>query len=202
MGRTDQHWSSLHDAGRLDIVYECIVTSLFLSHGLRRDVIFNATLSGPPNPPVHLRIDGAQLYDVRTDQETWYTIIKKMLSNKTHPGITATKTSFEALLKAKAQTAQVYVLEEGGKDINDVEIDLNPLFVLGDHVGLPKKTETYALRFGEKISLGKVPYLAASCINILNFLIDQQNSSNNEKARQETQTDAENQEDSETNPQN
>jgi tRNA pseudouridine-54 N-methylase len=44
--------------------------------------------------------------------------------------------------------------------------------VLGDHVGLPKKAEIFALRFGEKISLGKQPYLAASCITVINYLLD------------------------------
>ena len=161
MGRTDTHWTSLHDAGRLDIVYECIVTSLFLSHGLRRDVNFNAVLNGPPNPPVHLHINGVELYDVRTDIETWQVILKKALSGKVHPGVTKTKKSFEALLKEKATSHAVYVLEEGGKPLSHIEIAENPLFVLGDHVGLPKKTESFALRFGEKISLGRQPYLAA-----------------------------------------
>ncbi len=174
LGKTDSHWSSLHDAGRLDIVYECIVTSMFLSHGLRRDVTFNAILNGPPNPPLHMQIDGATLFDVRTDLETWYAIFKKILNSKPHPGITTSKTSFESLLKTKAQTAHVYVLEEGGKDVANIQFDRNPLFILGDHVGLPKKAETYALRFGEKISLGRTPYLAASCINILNYLLDRQ----------------------------
>jgi tRNA (pseudouridine54-N1)-methyltransferase len=173
MGRTDAHWTSLHDAGRLDIVYECIVTSLFLSHGLRRDVNFNAVLNGPPNPPTHLHINGIELYDVRTDIETWQAILRKALSGKAHPGVTTTKTSFEALLKQKAQSHQVYVLEEGGKPLSEIEIDDKPLFIIGDHVGLPKKTETFALRFGEKISLGKQPYLAASCITILNYTLDQ-----------------------------
>jgi len=174
MGRTDSHWTSLHDAGRLDIVYECIVTSLFLSHGLRRDVNFNVVLNGPPHPPTHLHINGVELYDVRTDIETWQVILKKMLSGKAHPGVTTTKTSFEALLKKKATSHAVYVLEEGGKPLSSIEIADNPLFIVGDHVGLPKKTESFALRFGEKISLGRQPYLAASCITILNYMLDQQ----------------------------
>jgi tRNA (pseudouridine54-N1)-methyltransferase len=183
IGRTDQNWINLHDAGRLDIVYECIVTSLFLSHGLRRDVTFNAVLNGPPSPPLHLHINGAELYDVRTDVLTWQTIIRKMLSGKTHPGITLSKTSFEAILKTKAETAQIYVLEEGGKDVAEIELDQNPVFVLGDHVGLPKKAESFALRFGEKISLGKQPYLAASCITVLNYLLDRQEKKMNAKAQ-------------------
>ena len=175
LGRTDSHWTSLHDAGRLDIVHECIVTSLFLSHGLRRDVTFHAVLNGPPTPPLHLQINGAQLYDVRTDMETWQTILKKALSHKSHPGITMDKTSFEVLVKEKSDKNSIYVLEEGGKTIADIDVKPNPLFVLGDHVGLPKNAERFVMRYGEKISLGKQPYLAASCITILNYLLDQKN---------------------------
>ena len=173
IGQTDANFHSLHDAGRLDIVHECIVSSLFLSHGLRRDVAFHAILNGPPNPPIHIQIDGSILYDVRTDMDTWHQILKKTLFGKPHPGITKDKTSFEALLKTKAQTRQIYVLEEDGKDLSEVSLGENSLFILGDHVGLPKKAELFAQRFGEKISLGKQPYLAASCITIINYTLDQ-----------------------------
>jgi tRNA (pseudouridine54-N1)-methyltransferase len=78
------------------------------------------------------------------------------------------------LIKAKAEESKIYVLEEGGKDIFETKIGEKPIFVLGDHVGLPKKVEAFALRYGEKISLGRKPYLAASCITILNYLLDRQ----------------------------
>ncbi|HLC00318.1 MAG TPA: tRNA (pseudouridine(54)-N(1))-methyltransferase TrmY [Candidatus Bathyarchaeia archaeon] len=175
LGRTDSHWFSLHDAGRLDVVHECVVAGLFLSHGLRRDVTFHAILNGPPTPPIRIQINGAELYDVRTDMETWQSILKKTLSRKPHPGITTDRTSFEALVKTKAETSSIYVLEEGGKNVETLEFAEKPLFVLGDHVGLPKNAERFALRYGEKISLGKQPYLAASCITILNYLLDQKN---------------------------
>lgn len=171
-GRTDSKFSSLREAGRLDVVQECIVASLFLSHGLRRNVVFHALLSGPPSPPLHLKVDGGTLRDVRTDQETWRDILKKVLSRKSHPGLSIEKKSFEALLKEKACETSIYVLEEGGKDIFEVGLDNNPIFVLGDHIGLPKKVEGFAVRYGEKVSLTKQPYLAASCITILNYLLD------------------------------
>jgi tRNA (pseudouridine54-N1)-methyltransferase len=164
----------MHDAGRMDIVHECIVASLFLSHGLRRNVIFHAVLNGPPKPPLHLQIRGSELYDVRTDIDTWQVILKKTINQKPHPGVEVIKTGYEALLKERAETNHVYVLEENGKNIIETEIKSNPIFVLGDHVGLPKKAEAFALRYGEKISLGKQPYLAASCITILNYLLDLQ----------------------------
>jgi tRNA (pseudouridine54-N1)-methyltransferase len=171
-GRTDSKFMNLVEAGRLDLVHECIVASFFLSHGLRRNVWFHAFLSGPPNPPLHLKIDGRTLYDVRTDQQTWTGILRKILAGKNHPGIELNRTSFEVLLKAKADEASVYVLEEDGKDINEISIGRNSVFVLGDHIGLPKTVENFALRYGEKLSLGKQPYLAASCITIINYLLD------------------------------
>jgi tRNA (pseudouridine54-N1)-methyltransferase len=172
IGKTNAQWKNLHDAGRLDIVHECIVASLFLSHGIRKNVVFHAVLNGPPNPPLHLKICGEKLHNVRTDQQTWTQILKKVLSRKQHPGINVSKTSFEALIRIKAQNSQIYVLEENGKDINQIQIAENPVFILGDHVGLPKKVESFALRFGQKVSLGKKPYLAAACITILNYILD------------------------------
>jgi tRNA (pseudouridine54-N1)-methyltransferase len=174
MGKTNAAFDNLHDAGRMDIVHECIVASLFLSHGIRRDVNFHVVLNGPPNPPLHIRIDGGRIYDVRTDVDTWKEILRKVIVGKSHPGLSVDKSSFEGLLKAEAQTHKIYVLEEGGKDITETELSDNAVFVLGDHVGLPKKAETFALRYGEKISLGKQPYLAASCITIINYLLDRQ----------------------------
>ena len=174
IGKTNNVFNNLHDAGRLDITYECIIASLFLSHGLRKNVIFHSILNGPPNPPLHIKIDGAKLFDVRTDVWTWQKILKKVIGGKSHPGITVTKKSFELLLKEKSNSKQIFVLEEDGKKIDKISFHQNPIFVLGDHIGLPRKVENLALRYGEKISLGDIPYLASSCINILNYLLDQQ----------------------------
>ncbi len=173
LGRTSSDWASLHDSGRLDVIVECVVAGLFLSHGIRRDTVFQAVLNGPPTPPVLITVDGSRLYDVRTDQETWTTILRRTLSGKPHPGITMAKRSFEQLVKAKAETNHsVYILEEDGSDIRDEAIASSPVFVLGDHVGLPRNAERFALRYGEKISLGKTPYLAATCISIINYVLD------------------------------
>ena len=173
-GRSDSSFSNLHDAGRLDIVHECIIAGLFLSHGIRKNTIIHAVLNGPPNPPLHIEINGDRLFNVRTDIDTWQTILRKVLAGRQHPGIKTSRTSFESLLKTKAEASSVYILEEGGKDVAQAEFASDSVFVLGDHIGLPKKTEVYALRYGEKISLGKQPYLAASCITILNYLMDHQ----------------------------
>jgi len=167
-GRTDSNFSNLMEGGRLDVVYQCILTSIFSSHRHRKN-IFHAILNGPPNPPLHIEVIGTELRDARVDEQSWNDIIKKVLSGKNHPGIKIEKMSFQDLVKQKGK---VYVLEEKGKDILEIDFENNPVFVLGDHVGLPKKDEKFALRYGEKISLGRCLYLSASAIDIVNWVLD------------------------------
>jgi len=91
-----------------------------------------------------------------------------------HAGISTVRQSFEALLKERSEKAEIYVLEEGGRSISEMRFGEPLVFVLGDHVGLPKKVEGFALRYGQKVSLGRQKYLAASCITILNYHLDRQ----------------------------
>jgi tRNA pseudouridine-54 N-methylase len=168
-GRTDGSFRNLREAGRLDVVYQCLLTAFFTSGAIRRDVIFHAVLGGPPHPPVHLIFDGRHLRDVRTDERTWEDILRKVLSCGVHQGIELRRESFQEVLKTKQN---IFILEESGEDILDVNLRENPVFVLGDQVGLPRKDEKFALRFGTKISLGRKPYLAASCVDIINHILD------------------------------
>ena len=170
-GRTDGNFRSLREAGRLDVVYQCILLAFFTSGAIRRDVILHVILGGPPRPPLHLIVDGRELRNVRTDERTWEEILRKVLSGGSHPGIRVERGSFQELLRAMSRR-EIYVLEEKGQDIRSVRFGESPVFVLGDHVGLPKKDEAFALRFGKKISIGKRPYLAATCIDIINYLLD------------------------------
>lgn len=171
-GFTNGDFKSLREAGRLDLIHQCAVSALFLSHAIRKDAVFHAILNGPPMPPLHLKIEGSALRDVRTDEDTWFGILKKILKGGTHPGISVAKESFQEVVSGGQN---VFVLEEGGKDATRTDFGENPLFVLGDQVGLPKREEGFALRNGGKLSLGKTRYLAAGCVNILNFLMDVRN---------------------------
>jgi len=170
-GRTDGNFRSLREAGRLDVVYQCILFAFFTSGAIRRDVIFHTILGGPPRPPLHLIVDGRKLRDVRTDERSWETILRKALSGSSHPGIYTERESFQGLLRSM-RNRNIFVLEEKGQDIRNTDFGADPVFILGDQVGLPKKDEAFALRFGTKISLGKKPYLAATCIDIINYLLD------------------------------
>lgn len=169
-GRTDGNFASLREAGRLDLVYQCALMALFRSHGIRRDVVFDAILGGPPRPPLHLTVDGATLRDVRVDERSWEDILRTVLGGGSHPGVTTSKESLQGLTR---DMDGIFVLHERGADAASLDFGADPVFVLGDQVGLPKKDEGYLLRRGTKVSLGRTSYLAASCISILNYMLDQ-----------------------------
>jgi|SRR3989344_7200487 len=171
-GFTSSNFKNLRDSGRLDLVSHCIISSFFLSHKTRKDVTLHIILNGPPNPPLYIKIEGSKLYDTRTDEETIGIILKNVLSNNKHPGFEISKKSFQELIKELSEENEIYVLEEKGELIENIRLKDNVAFVLGDQVGLPKKEELFALRYGKKISLGKTVYLAADCITILNYNLD------------------------------
>lgn len=168
-GHTGPAFQNLREAGRLDVVYQCILMSLFRSHAIRRDVKFHAILGGPPHPPLELVVDGEELSDVRTDENTWEGLLRKALSGRDHPGITLKKNSLQQLVKEKKN---IYVLEESGESIRTIDLGTDPVFVLGDQVGLPKKDEEFVLRYGKKVSIGQKAYLASACICIINYILD------------------------------
>lgn len=169
-GRTDSRFRSLREAGRLDVVYQCILMSLFTSHAIRRDVTFHAILGGSPSPPLELVVNGKTLRDIHLDERTWEDILRKVLSGKTHPGISIKKNSLQQLVKDKNN---IFVLEESGESIKTIDLGADPVFVLGDQIGLPKKDEEFVLRYGKKVSIGGRAYLASACICIINYILDQ-----------------------------
>ena len=168
-GRTDSKFKNLWDGGRLDVVYQCIFMALFRSKSIRRDVKFHAILNGPPNPPLELIIDGATLSDIRLDEHSWEGIIRNALSGIYHPGVHIQKNSLQRFIKEKND---VFVLEESGENIRTIDLGADPIFVLGDQIGLPKKEEKFVLRYGKKVSLGRSHYLAATSVSIINYILD------------------------------
>ena len=162
--------------GRMDLVARCICNALWISHDLRRDSCIHVVACGSPNPPVVISFYGNRLRDVSPDERNIAAWIKKALARKRkNPGITIRKLSFQQLIEelASSEGNFFYILHEKGRDIARVKLKENPVFVLGDHIGLPKKEEKFVERFEhEKISLGTTSYLASQCITVLHYELD------------------------------
>ncbi len=160
--------------GRMDLVARCVCNALWLSHDLRRDACIHIVACGSPNPPKVITFYGSLLRGVSPDERSIASWIKKASKGK-NPGIRVRhRQSFQELISELAADGRFfYVLHEKGKDIEDVNLKEDAVFILGDHLGLPVKEESFVTRFPhEKISLGTTAYLASQCITIINYILD------------------------------
>ena len=187
--------------GRMDVGCRALTQAIWLSHDIRRDTNFYLVCEGPPNPPVTIMFLGKLIKRVSPDERNIASWINRSLDIvnsaknssmakenwlKVQEGIRVRKIGFIPLLRElkEKEGHEVYVLHEKGEAFEDActEIDdLKPLtFVLGDHLGLPKKEEDYVLNIigAKKISLGKKSYLASSCIAIVHYLLDKKSEGN------------------------
>jgi tRNA (pseudouridine54-N1)-methyltransferase len=173
----------LPGAGRIDLVCRCVTSAIWLSHALRKDVVFHAVLEGPDRPPKLISFYSNDLKAVSPDERNVASHINHALKLgynlklneevEVSPGIKIAKKSFEEFVKEKSRTTQLFYLHPKGEDIRKVKFDKDVCFILGDHLGLPKATEKLLKKLNiKRVSLGKTEYLASHCITICNYEID------------------------------
>ncbi len=168
-------------AGRMDIICRCIAQSLFVSHGIRRDVEVYVLLLGSPDPPKALKIVGSEVRYMAPDERNVGGIIRKALSldvdkdwRISSPGVYVARKNLEELLEELSRVYEIVYLREDGVDIRDVACDLkNPLFVLGDHIGLKEEDERLVLKYAKMVvSVSKLSLQADQCIVIVHYELD------------------------------
>ncbi len=170
--------------GRLDIIARSINAALWLSHGMRRNVVFHTILHGPPEPPVYIRFEGSKLRKVQPDEQNIIKFIKKALERmkpdrevESTPGVFVTRKSFQELLEEHSDKEIILLDENGGHGPERIQElareGKNMFIILGDYEDLtPEEKNLVKDMRGETVGLGPVPYLASHCIVITNWLID------------------------------
>lgn len=170
---------NLMKAGRMDIVCNVIISAFFLSNDTRQDVKLHLIFEGPPNPPVHLIFE----YDseMPISKKDVAGLIKRMLYkcpreagviNNVFPGCFVEKKSFEALVKElDSEGKNVFLLDEGGKDMRDLEIKGNEVYIIGDQDGFPVNKSKF-LKQIDKISVSPRILFASQVFTIVHNEID------------------------------
>ena len=175
----------LMKAGRLDIAVHTVIAAFFLSNKIRTDVRLHLVFSGPPTPPRHLEFK--PVTEGKTGEDKIYlnkkdvaTIIKKMLykykegiKNEVFPGYWVQKKGFLELVKELNEEGRdLYILDADGEDIREADIGENPIFILGDHLGLPSKEYKRLKQICKPVSIGKRTYFASQTVAIVNNELD------------------------------
>ncbi len=168
-------------AGRMDILCRCVAQALFISHGIRKNVEVYLHLLGPPDPPKTIRIVGSEVRRMAPDERNVAGHIRKALGvkvggnwKKVHSGVYISKKDLKELLDELSQTYNIYYLKEDGTDIREILDDIeNPLFVLGDHIGVSTEHERILSAYiCDTIKVSPLSLQADQCIVIVHYELD------------------------------
>jgi tRNA (pseudouridine54-N1)-methyltransferase len=181
---------NLQESGRIDIAIHTVIASFFLSHKIRTDTKLHMIFAGPPTPPRHLEIfpvtEGKtgidKIYLAKTNVSA---VLKKMLykyredeKHEVFPGFWIEKKGFLELVQDLAEEGRnIYLLDDEGEDIRTSEIKENPIFILGDHKGLPDKEFKRLRKMCKTVSIGKRTYFASQTVAVVNNEIDRREDS-------------------------
>jgi tRNA (pseudouridine54-N1)-methyltransferase len=107
-------------------------------------------------------------------------IIKRILykykegkKTEVSPGYFVEKKSLLKLVEElQEQGRSVYVLDKGGEDIREVEIVKDPIFLLGDHHGLPRKELKRLKKMTTPVSIGQRMYFASHTMAVVQNELD------------------------------
>lgn len=176
---------NLQESGRIDIAIHTVIATFFLSHKLRTDAKLDLCFAGPPTPPRHLELKPVtegqtgvdKIYLSKTNVSA---VLKKMLykyregeRKEVFPGFWIQKKNFlEVVQDLHKKGRNLYVLDPDGEDIRTADIKENPVFILGDHRGLPGKELKRLKQICNPITIGKRTYFASQTIAVVNNELD------------------------------
>ena len=78
----------------------------------------------------------------------------------------------EVVKELEKEGRNLYILDADGEDIRETDIKENPIFILGDHKGLPDKEFKRLKKMCVPVSIGKKTYFASQTISVVNNELD------------------------------
>ena len=169
---------NLMKAGRMDIVCNVIISAFFTSNAMRDDVKFHLVFDGPPHAPRHLVLESNE--EMPISKKNVAGLIKRMLYKspdcegllEVFPGASIEKKSFEHVVKElDADGKDVLLLDGKGDDIRKVDLNKQPVFIIGDHDGFPSDKKKFLKKI-DKVTVGPKVLFASQVITILHNEMD------------------------------
>ncbi|MCX7114557.1 MAG: tRNA (pseudouridine(54)-N(1))-methyltransferase TrmY [Gammaproteobacteria bacterium] len=99
--------------------------------------------------------------------------LQKNETRQVAPGVEISGFGFDKLVGQLLETRTVYLLERKGESIKTAQLVADPVFLLSDHLAMPKKSVAGFMRRGLKtLSLGKKMLFASQCVVIIHYEMD------------------------------
>ena len=183
--KTGNFGDDLMKAGRMDIACQIVIMAFFISHKLRQNVKLHLIFNGPPDAPKHIEMFPGKALGEDSDHDISKKdvagLIKKLLY-KYKPGINnevmkgyfiEKRGIIDFVNKLLDEDKEVFILDKKGEDIREIKIGKNPVFILGDHDGIPKLEMKRLKKMDiKKISVGDEMYFASQTMTIVQNELD------------------------------
>lgn len=170
----------------VEIIAHALANIFFYSNGFRDNVEAYIVLDSSSDFPRTVRLFADKGLSIPGFHETAILGVVSAALAKTQkiikdqiisiaPGIEVAGFGFERLMKELLKERSVYLLDKKGDDVRNVELDQEGVFVLSDHLTMPKKSVKGLERQGlKKISLGRKMLFASQCIVLIHDELDRQ----------------------------
>ena len=158
------------------------MNAFFISNGFREDVEVYIVLDSAADFPHTIQLSsGISLAGFH--EEAVISMMEKALKEASslqknesmmlEPGLHIHGFGFEKCMARLMESRPVYLLDKKGEDIRETKFETNPVFVLSDHLAMPKNNVKSLTRKGMKsISLGRKMLFASQCLVLIHDELD------------------------------
>ena len=168
----------------IEIIAHTLANAFYVSNDMRKDVEVYVVLESTPDFPRTLKFSANEkLSFPGFDERAILGVVVESLerglklakdeSLTVKPGITISGFGFEVLMKQLQAERPIYLLDKKGSDIRLAPLLPNGVFVLSDHLSLPKNSiKGLAKRGLTKLSLGRKMLFASHCVVLIHNELD------------------------------
>ena len=161
-----------------------VINAFFVSNGFREDVEVYIVLDSSEDFPRTIKLSGNDGLSIEGfHEEAVIDVIEKALKDsqgiqkdeikKISPGVEVNGFGFEKLVAKLIETRPIYLLDRKGDDVKDIQWEKDPVFILSDHLAMPKNNMKSLQRRGLKaMSLGKKMLFASQCVVLIHYEMD------------------------------
>lgn len=176
--------SQIGSKEHIEVIAHTVMNAFFVSNGFRNDVEVYIVLDSSPDFPRTIKLSAKDGLSIAGFHETAILeIIERalkesdgLMKDETQtiaPGLQISGFGFEKLMSVLIASRTVYLLDRKGDDLRETTLAKDPVFVLSDHLTMPKNIMTSFKRRGlQTISLGKTMLFASQCVILINHEMD------------------------------
>lgn len=184
--KADRVFAQVGSGEHFEIIAHTLANAFYFSNGMRDDVDVYVVLDSTPDFPRTLKFSSRMglsfpgfheqaILEVVSSALERGKYVRKDQWQGIEPGIEIAGFGFDTLMKNLQEHNPVYLMDKKGEDVRSLVLPPQGVFVLSDHLPMPKNSIKGLERRGAtKLSLGRKILFASQCVVLIHNEIDRQ----------------------------